>query len=395
MSLALVILCGMASSLSSRGLRAASYVGTATRSREVPDKVSLAVAQNALMDDLLLPRVAAAAASAAARVRYAPSWLGSPEARSGFARLYNEHILAGASVEAAQVAVVASATSAIDVLLYVTCERGDVVLTPAPYYGSYRRDVEARAECRLVGVPSAFGVPSETQLDAAWREGARCLLLASPHNPCGTVFSADALRACVRWAKRKRMQVVVDEVFALSCFDGGFVSVLDVLDDDDEHVHVVYSASKDLALSGHRVGAIVTRDASVLHAVASAGAFCAASTVTQALVAELCADDAWLRDAWIPALRGRLAASWRAARRRLEAEGLPVAGEPAAGHFCLLDLRGTPCDERALEEAGVVLTPGPLMGAPEGFYRLCHAAEPQDVVAAAISRIGRVVRGEG
>ena len=66
----------LASSLSSRGLRAASYVGTATRSREVPDKVSLAVAQNALMDDILLPRVAKAAAAASSQVRYAPSWLG-------------------------------------------------------------------------------------------------------------------------------------------------------------------------------------------------------------------------------------------------------------------------------------------------------------------------------
>lgn len=384
-----------ASSLSSRGLRAASYVGTATRSREVPDKVSLAVAQNALLDDILLPRVAKAATAASSKVRYAPSWLGAPEARAGFAHLYNEHILQTAKLDAAQVAVVGSATAAIDLLLYVTCERGDVVLTPAPYYGSYKRDAEARAECRLVGFPSQHGVPSEAQLEAAWTADARCLLLASPHNPCGTVVPAEALHVCVRWAKRRGLQVIVDEVFALSVFDDSFVSVLDVLDNDDTHVHVVYSAAKDLALSGYRVGAIATRDASVLDAVASAGAFCAASTVTQAIVSELCTDDQWLRDEWIPALRGRLAASWASAKRCLDAEGLPIVGEPAAGHFCLLDLRGTRCDSDSLEAAGVVLTPGPLMGAPEGFYRLCHAAEPEDVVAEAIARVGRVARGEG
>ena len=367
----------LASSLSSRGLRAASYVGTATRSREVPDKVSLAVAQNALMDDILLPRVAKAAAAASSQVRYAPSWLGAPAAREGFAQLYNEHILQTGRLDASQIAVVGSATAAIDLLLYATCERG----------------AEARAECRLVGVPSEHGVPSEAQLEAAWTEDAKCLLLASPHNPCGTVFPADALRACVRWARRRGVQVVVDEVFALSVFEDSFTSVLDLLDDDDRHVHVVYSAAKDLALSGYRVGAIATRDASVLDAVASAGAFCAASTVTQAIVTELCTDDRWLRDEWIPALRSRLAESWHSARRCLETEDLPVVGEPAAGHFCLLDLRETRCDERALEAAGVVLTPGPLMGAPEGFYRLCHAAESSEVVAAAIARVGRVARG--
>ena len=228
----------LASSLSSRGLRAASYVGTATRSREVPDKVSLAVAQNALMDDILLPRVAKAAAAASSQVRYAPSWLGAPAAREGFAQLYNEHILQTGKLDASQVAVVGSATAAIDLLLYATCERGAVVLTPAPYYGSYKRDAEARAECRLVGVPSEHGVPSEAQLEAAWTEDAKCLLLASPHNPCGTVFPADALRACVRWARRRGVQVVVDEVFALSVFEDSFTSVLDLLDDDDRHVTV-------------------------------------------------------------------------------------------------------------------------------------------------------------
>jgi hypothetical protein len=34
------------------------------------------------------------------------------------------------------------------------------------------------------------------------------------------------------------------------------------------------------------------------------------------------------------------------------------------------------------------------MGAPEGFYRLCHAAESSEVVAAAIARVGRVARGD-
>ena len=383
----------LASSLSSRGLRAASYVGTATRSREVPDKVSLAVAQKRVNG-----RHTAAAGREGRGGRVVPGTLRAvvarrPAAREGFAQLYNEHILQTGRLDASQIAVVGSATAAIDLLLYATCERGAVVLTPAPYYGSYKRDAGGSAECRLVGVPSEHGVPSEAQLEAAWTEEAKCLLLASPHNPCGTVFPADALRACVRWARRRGVQVVVDEVFALSVFEDSFTSVLDLLDDDDGTYIVVYSAAKDLALSGYRVGAIATRDASVLDAVASAGAFCAASTVTQAIVTELCTDDRWLRDEWIPALRSRLAESWHSARRCLETENLPVVGEPAAGHFCLLDLRETRCDERALEAAGVVLTPGPLMGAPGASAGLPRRGS-SEVVAAAIARVGRVARGD-
>ena len=331
------------------------------------------MAQNALMDDILLPRVAKAAAAASSQVRYAPSWLGAPAAREGFAQLYNEHILQTGKLDASQIAVVGSATAAIDLLLYATCERGAVVLTPAPYYGSYKRDAEARAECRLVGVPSEHGVPSEAQLEAAWTEEAKCLLLASPHNPCGTVFPADALRACVRWARRRGVQVVVDEVFALSVFEDSFTSVLDLLDDDDRHVHVVYSAAKDLALSGYRVGAIATRDASVLDAVASAGAFCAgldsnSSDRNRALHGRPVAPRRVDPGAAVTA-RNVLAPRDDASRPKP-----PGRRRAGGGPFLPLGPARNAVRRASLEAAGVVLTPGPLMGAPEGFYRLCHAA---------------------
>ena len=156
--------------LSTRGRKAATMVGTATRGRELAkqkDLISLSVAQNALMDDLLLPRLAKASEKATSRVRYAASWLGDADARAGIANLYSKHVLKRGAVSSEEVAVVASATSAIDLLLWATCDAGDVVLTPSPYYGSYKRDVEARADCVLAPFPSDDGVPSVAQLDAA------------------------------------------------------------------------------------------------------------------------------------------------------------------------------------------------------------------------------------
>ena len=178
---------------------------------------------------------------------------------------------------------------------------------------------------------------------------------------------------------------------------GAFTSVLDVLDaaEDNAHVHVVYSASKDLALSGYRVGALITKNPAVLDSFKCLSIFCNAATLPQAVVAELLDDDAWLRDAWIPELRSRLKASWRHAKKHCDAHALRRLGsDPEAGHFCLLDLRGVaegPALNAALEKAGVVLTPGPLMGAPHGIFRLCHAAEPDARVAEAVARIAGVV----
>ena len=394
------------SALSGRGMKAAGYVGTASKSMAMRDEgrdlITLAVAQNALMDDLLLPKVAQAAARASARVRYAPSWLGLPELRAGVARLYSSHVLRDNLVTADEVAITSSATSAIDALLFAVLEKGDAVLTVAPFYGSYTRDVEARAECVLVPVPGATdGVPTVESLEEhfQWREPRpKALLVASPHNPCGSVLGAQTLKDMVSWTRLRNVQLIVDEVFALSTFEpGAFTSVLDVLDaaEDNAHVHVVYSASKDLALSGYRVGALITKNPAVLDSFKCLSIFCNAATLPQAVVAELLDDDAWLGDAWIPELRSRLKASWRHAKKHCDAHALRRLGsDPEAGHFCLLDLRGVaegPALNAALEKAGVVLTPGPLMGAPHGIFRLCHAAEPDARVAEAVARIAGVV----
>lgn len=139
----------------------------------------------------------------------------------------------------------------------------------------------------------------------------------------------------------------------------------------------------------------MSKNAEVVQAFKCLGIFCNASTVAQALVAKLLEDDAWIADVWIPALRARLKASWLHAKKHLDAHGLKRLGaDPRAGHFCLLDLRDVAeakLLEAALEKAGVVLTPGKLMGAPDGIFRLCHAAENDADVAEAIARVAGVV----
>ena len=201
---------------------------------------------------------------------------------------------------------------AIDALLFAVLEKGDAVLTVAPFYGSYTRDVEARAECVLVPVPGATdGVPTVESLEEhfQWREPRpKALLVASPHNPCGSVLGAQTLKDMVSWTRLRNVQLIVDEVFALSTFEpGAFTSVLDVLDaaEDNAHVHVVYSASKDLALSGYRVGALITKNPAVLDSFKCLSIFCNAATLPQAVVAELLDDDAWPVDSLVGSSSGR------------------------------------------------------------------------------------------
>lgn len=355
---------------------------------------------------------------------YAPSWLGTRALRQQFVNLYNNHILQKTTVAIEQIAVLASATSAIDLLMFALCEVNDVVLTPAPYYGSYRRDVEARAACPLVAVRSCQRgtLPRIEDLEAAVREQdtARVVLISNPQNPTGSVMDAPSLQAIISWAKRQGLHVIVDEVFALSVFEGGFTSALDLMSETDTHVHVVYSASKDLALSGYRVGCVFTRAADVIRVFDTVGVFASPSMPAQNAVEDLLADEDWLARVWIPQLRTRLSSSYASAKSHLARHGIKVAGtDPVvAGHFCLLDLCASFTAPGAFEhtpllpsflshdsglsaaeadaifsgklyDAGVILTPGaPSMGMDEpGIFRLCHAGHDAATVAEGIRRI--------
>ncbi|KAJ8614529.1 hypothetical protein CTAYLR_000817 [Chrysophaeum taylorii] len=387
------------------------------------DVISLAVAENKLMDDMLLPKLETAARAAIAGTGYVQSWLGMPGLRDRLAALYNAHVLRGAAAKICRenVAVVASATSAIDLLLHCLCEHGDAVLTPAPCYGSYRRDVEARAGCRMLPVPGSRRgeLPGLDDLDRALEsEGrARVLLVSNPQNPIGSILDASRVAETVAWAKGRGLHVIVDEVFALSCFGGAeFVSALDVVPHDEQRVHVVYSAAKDLALSGYRVGAVFTRSAELMRAFEVLGVFASPSMPAQIAVEALLSDDVWLSAQWIVQLRDRLRASYANAKRELETAGLHVAQDPVAGHFCLLDLLAPFCVDgdidpnllpenlrphlrqpaaldgliaKSLLDAGVILTPGaPNMGTDTpGLFRLCHAAHAADTVGEGIRRI--------
>lgn len=394
--------------LSSRAKETLGLGGTATRTREAIARaraaglqempwISLAVAENKLMEDVLRPKLEGN--SMLDGTYYAESWLGQASLRERFARMYSRHVLRSASLSSDNVAVLASATAAIDLVLFALCDEGDAVLTPAPYYGSYGRDVGARARCRLVPVRGDRGrLPSMAQLEAS--PPAKVLLLSNPQNPTGTVADEAALREMIDWARHRGTQVIVDEVFALSAFGTEFTSALDVADD----VHVVYSMSKDFAISGFRIGAVFSRSTELMQVLEVVGCFASPGVPVQLAVDALLEDDTWLRDVWIPQLRSRLRLSYKSAKRELDACGLRLVEEPTAGHFCLLDLGlppspGAAADvdadlSRRLFEAGVILTPGaPNMGIIDdpGLFRLCHAGHSASTVSEGIRRIATIL----
>lgn len=366
--------------------------------------IGLAVAENKLVWPLLEPRLHAPRAVPPESVAY-DEMIGSEAFRSNLASFLGRE-LAGRPIDPAHVAVLAGSGSVLETLFYVIADAGDAVLVPTPSYAGFWADLETRDALTIVPVhtSSTDGFRLTTGLlDEALAGSDRpvkALLYTNPSNPLGTVASADEVEAIVRWARDRGVQLVVDEVFALSTFgERTFTSALS-LGSLGPTTHAVWAFSKDFGMSGIRCGVLVTENVEVMRAVDALAYWSAVSGDTQFLLSEMVSDHAWSA-AYLDAMRTTLRTAYRRLTEQLDRHGVPH--HPAeAGVFAVLDLRAW-LDEpsweaeerlwrRLVDEANVNLTPGSACrnGEP-GFLRLVYATAPMDHVETAMNRIAAVL----
>ena len=368
--------------------------------------VPLCIAENALVADVLLAKMAACRDVPARALAY-DTMSGSLVFRRTLARFMGRTFL-GREPLPDQVAVLAGAGCVLELLFHVIADPGDAVLVPTPSYAGFWPDLETRNELAIVPVHrdsgDGFRLRPE-RLDAALAGAGRpvrALLLTSPDNPLGRVYAPKELAALLVWGERAGVHVVLDEVYALSVFgDRQFTSCARVVPALGERVHVVWAFSKDFAASGLRCGVLVSENAAVMRAVESLADWACCSGDTQHVLGAMIADDTWA-DGYVATMRVRLGVAYRRVAAALDEQGIAFLPSEA-GFFLLADLRAflpepTWAGERALwrrllDETGVNLTPGSACRAAEpGFMRLCFAGVPTDAAVHAVRAIGRALR---
>jgi aspartate aminotransferase len=133
---------------------------------------------------------------------------------------------------------------------------GDEVLVPSPYWVSYPEQV------RLLGAtPVAVLTPESTGFDlepGALRRAVtprtKMIILDSPGNPTGAVFSAQALAAVAELAVERDLWVVSDECYEALTYEGRHVSIASLSRDVKARTLVVNTCSKAYAMTGWRIG---------------------------------------------------------------------------------------------------------------------------------------------
>lgn len=133
----------------------------------------------------------------------------------------------------------------------------DSVLIPTPCWVSYPQMIHlARANPVMVAGDPEFSLKvSVEDLEEASDANTRGLMLCTPNNPTGAVYTKSELRAIVEWASRRKIWVISDEIYRrIHYAPGPAPSVLDLPDELLSRVVVIYGASKAYAMTGWRIG---------------------------------------------------------------------------------------------------------------------------------------------
>ncbi len=159
---------------------------------------------------------------------------------------------------ATQVLITAGATEAIASVVLALCEPGDEVVIFEPYYDSYAATIALAGATRRTSVlrfPD-FAV-DEASLRAAFSSRTRMVLLNSPHNPTGKVFTRTELDLICRLAREHRAWVVTDEVYEHITFDGVPHVPVSTLPGMWDSTITISSGGKTFSATGWKVGWVV------------------------------------------------------------------------------------------------------------------------------------------
>jgi aspartate aminotransferase len=163
----------------------------------------------------------------------------------------------GFAFEQEQVIVTSGAKHAIYGALYTVCDPGDEVLFLSPYWNSYPDMVRA-VEAVPVPVPTRIEEgfePDACELRKALSPKSRALILNSPNNPTGAVYSRRALEAVADVVREAGLIVISDDIYEHLIFGGGkYLSLLHVAPDLIDRVIVVNGLSKSHCMTGWRCG---------------------------------------------------------------------------------------------------------------------------------------------
>lgn len=332
--------------------------------------------------------------------------MGADSFRAALAAYMGEFLM-GVPIDPETLGASAGLSSVIELTALSLANPGDTAVIPAPAYPVYTGDIGAVAGVQRYDLPRhkdllSMTVELETtiaQLEDAKRmieaRGSRfrMLILTTPDNPTGGIYSATQLAQIADWCESQKIHMIVSEIYGLSVMD---TTHPDIAEDYEEQVpfqsfgkimarrkslflHLWYAFSKDLGISGFRMGFVHSYNEDFLRAYSNSNLTRMVSNYAQWVLQEVLSDRAFMAE-YLKQSKALLTEAYVIVVKALRELG--IGYYPSRGSlFIWMDLSGllsakTDEAQRALwldiyESTGILLTPADGFGHREkGWYRM-------------------------
>lgn len=281
-------------------------------------------------------------------------------------------------------------------LFQALIDNGDEVIIPAPYWVTYPELVKYSG-----GTPvfietddiSKFKI-TPAQLYSAITPKTKMLILTTPSNPTGSVYSKEELEELAKVLEDTNIIIASDEMYEKLVYETEFVSVASISEDMFLRTVTINGLSKSAAMTGWRFGYLASPNKELIAAMNKLQSQSTSniSSITQA--------------AAIPALKGEIDRDIEQMRRAFESRSLEAAElfnkipgmsviAPQGAFYLFVNIKDITDDsmdfcKRLLEETGVAVVPGVGFGS-EGYFRFSFAADIA-MIRDGIRRIEKFIR---
>ncbi|MGL5436848.1 MAG: pyridoxal phosphate-dependent aminotransferase [Lachnospiraceae bacterium] len=191
---------------------------------------------------------------------------GADNIREGLARKHGNAI--GRAIDPdKEIVVTCGGTEAMMATMMTICNPGDNVIVFSPFYENYGADaILSGANPIFVPlVPPEFGFDRK-ELEDAFRQNAKAIIICNPSNPCGKVFTREELEYIGALAVKYDTFVVTDEVYEHIIFEPHVHVPMAALPGMYERTITCNSLSKTYSITGWRLGYLIGPEAVIEHA---------------------------------------------------------------------------------------------------------------------------------
>ncbi|OFI47605.1 pyridoxal phosphate-dependent aminotransferase [Floricoccus penangensis] len=322
---------------------------------------------------------------------------GLPELKKAVNKYFEDFY--GYSVSPKEVIVTSGAKFAIYAFFMSVLNKGDEVIIPTPYWVSYSDQVKMAS-----GVPvfvegrqeNDFKVTLE-QVEAARTDKTKVLLINSPSNPSGMIYTEEELRELGNWAVEHNILILSDDIYHRLVYNGSKTTMISTISDEiRKQTIVINGLSKSYSMTGWRIG-FATGNPEIIAAMAK---IASQTTSNPTAVAQYAAIEAINGDqSVVDAMRGRFEERLNTIYPILnEIPGIEVV-KPQGAFYLFPNVKGamemtgydnvTDFTDALLEKEGVALVTGDGFGAPENV-RLSYATDMYTILEA-LDRIKRFI----